>query len=638
MINILRMINREKTLIDQALATEDERLAFYQEFFKKNRCATLKDALAIDQSELAIAIIIHYAPNLSVDEIKNVVYGNSDIFEELDTSAIEEITKLIDHLANNRSLYEKAKKMILTNGDLQFSSIFKKEGQLAIMLRHLIDTMDANPKSFCTLVDYFFNDSKAFIAALATVTTFRDIRKEEEVRYQIINDLSELDSRKIKEKTKDKMVSSMTKDIYNVKKLLEPITAARDEYQSLEQATRTSKKNLSRNKTIYENLETDLYKAIQAGEVRNVESLIKKVPSEEIRLAILKLVYTHNHELYQKLSAEYQQLAANDASHYQVLLAKYGISPETYEVGTVMGNSIEDLEKMLSTLSKLKFTTSQELLRIVQTSNLEIVENIQGLAERGIITSELLKEHQGILNPTSKDYEAFMRNLALINKKKLNPHSFTATEEIFVTPHSRFSASIKTLEDYELLPTIKSGMNLSFLQESNLTEAIDTLLELGYESNLEECIELLNYKDKFDRLKVLKALNIPVTDTASLLDILSTDKFYVSDEEISNYIYNASPYHLPQGIVLVDEPKKKVSDVTKLSAFSNTSRTYSFDGVLISKNKVHRNLSHTASTGNPHDRLMYGVLKDATLTDEEVSKVITCLTPEKTTKVVKEKK
>ena len=635
MIDILRMISREKTLIDQELETENERLAFYRNFFGKNSCVTINDAIKANHSDLAVSIILHMEPSLSVDEVKEAVYGNRDIFENLNMESIGELVKLVDSLANDREIYKKIKKKL--GKGVSFSDIFSKEGQLAIMIQHLTDTMDTTPEKFFCFVDTFIDNSNAFVYALSTVATLREIKEEKEMHYSMIKEISEEEGAKIKGKVQDKWVAEMIRGDYNISNLLKPIAEARGEYQRLEQEQRNRRRYLSRTKIVYDTLETNLYNAIQAGEVRNIDSLIKKIPSDEIRMAILKFVYTHNQSIYKELTKEYEQLAANDASHYQVLLAKYGISPEIYEVGTVMENSIEDLEKMLSLLTKLKFTTPEQLLSIVQTSNLETVQNIQGLTERGIITGTLLSNHKNIFNPASAEYEDFMRNLSLINKKKLNPHYFTETEEVFVLPHEELEQSLKTLEEYELLSSIRNGMNLSFLNNKELSASIDTLLELGYERNLEESLELLNYSDKFDRLRVLKALNIPVTDTASLLEVLTTDKFYVPDSEIENYLYNAVEHKIPKNIVLTEEPKKKVSDITKLSQFSKTSRTYEFNGVLVSKNKVHRNLSHVAATGKPSERLIYGALKGSVLSDEEVLKVVAALAPQKTTKAAKTK-
>lgn len=639
MINILRMINKEKNLIEIELSKpEDERIIFFQNFFKKYKADTLSGAMDTPASELAIAIILQRVPSLSIETVKQAVYGTKNIFENRDNESVNQLDTLVMKFAEDKTLYKKIRRILETEEDYKLSSLLKKEGQLAIIVRHLLDETNIELNDLFTLIDLYSKNKEAFSETLAILDTLRDIAKAQEFHSFMIQAIGSGQGIKVKNKDREKEVQRLIDQGYNLALLLDPLTQASTSCTKYEQSRREHKKTLERNKKIYETLETDLYKALQNGEVSNISSLIKRVPSEEIRLAILKLVYTHNQEIYKALTTEYQTLSANDASQYQILLERYGISPETYEVGSVMENGIEDLTKMLEILAKLSINDPKVLLNIVQSTNLETTENIYALAERGIITSNLLITHQNIFNPNSNEYEHFMRNLDLINKKKLNPHYFTASEEVLTLPHQRFSTNLKVLEDYELLPNLKTGMNLTFLENDSIAEAIDTLLELGYESSLEECLELLNYKDKFDRLKVLKALNIPVTDTATLLEVLTTDKFYIPDNEIPNYIYNAAKYHLPSSVVEVEEPKKKVSDVTRLANFSHTSRTYSFDGVLISKNKVHRNLSHVLATGKPTERIIYGVLKDATLTDEEVSKVVTSLTPQKTTKVVKEKK
>lgn len=639
MINILRMINKEKNLIELELSKpEDERIIFFQNFFKKYKADTLSGAMDTPASELAIAIILQRVPSLSVETVKQAVYGTKPIFEEKDNESVAQLDALVTKFADDKTLYKKIRRMLETEEDYKLSSLLKKEGQLAIIVRLLLNETNIKPNDLFTLIDLYSENKEAFCETFAILDTLGKIAKDQEFHNFMIQAIVSDRGIKVKNKEREKEVRRIIGKDYNLDLLLDPLTQASSACTQYEQSRREHQKTLERNKKIYETLETDLYKAIQKGEVTNISSLIKRVPSEEIRLAVLKLVYTHNQEIYKALTAEYQTLSANDASQYQILLERYGISPETYEVGSVMENGIEDLTTMLEILSRLSIKDPKVLLSIVQTTNLETAENIYALAERGIITSNLLISHQNIFNPNSNEYEHFMRNLDLINKKKLNPHHFTTSEEVLTLPHQRFSANLKTLEDYELLPNLKAGMNLSFLEDDSIAEAIDTLLELGYESSLEECLELLNYKDKFERLKVLKALNIPVTDTATLLEVLTTDKFYVPDNEIPNYIYNAAKYHLPSSVVETEEPKKKVSDVTRLANFSHTPRTYSFNGVLISKNKVHRNLSHVLATGKPTERIIYGVLNGSTLTDEEVLKVVASITPQKTTKVVKEKK
>ena len=96
MIDILRQINKEKNLIDQELEQKDERLEFYRAFFKNSSCTTLNDAISANHCDLAIAIILNLSPHLSVEDVKEVVYGNEDIFANLNFQAISDITRLID--------------------------------------------------------------------------------------------------------------------------------------------------------------------------------------------------------------------------------------------------------------------------------------------------------------------------------------------------------------------------------------------------------------------------------------------------------------------------------------------------------------------------------------------------------------
>lgn len=638
MINILRMINEEKNLIDKELSKpDDERIVFFQNFFKKYKASTLSGAMKTPTHELAIAIILQRIPSLSVEEVTQAICNTKAIFDKDDENN-EQLSTLVMKFADEPAMYRRIKKILEAEEDYSLSSLLKKDGQLAIVVRHFLLDANIEPENFFTLVELYAKHRQVFCEALAILDVLKEIERDQEFHNAMIRLIGEDAGIKVKNKDREKEVRKMIGKDYNIDLLLEPLTSASKACVEYELSRKDHQKTLGRNKKIYEALESELYQAIQKGEVTNISNMLKKVPSEKIRLAILKLVYTHNQEIYKQLTSEYQTLSANDASQYQILLERYGISPDSYEVGTVMENSIDNLTEMLEILSRLSITASQGLLTILQSSDLETVENIFALAERGIITGDLLTNHLGIFNPSSKDYENFMRNLDVINKQKLNPHYFTASEEMLTLPHQRFASSMKVLEEYELLSNLKTGMNLSFLKEEDLAPAIDTLLELGYEKNLEESLELLNYRDKFNRLRVLKALNIPVSSTEELIEVLTTPKFYVQDTEIPNYIYNAAQYHLPSNIVEVTEPKKKLSDVQKLSSFSETDRTYSFNGVLISKNKVHRTLSHVLATGKPIDRLKYGVLKDSILTDEEVLKVVAALTPQKTTVAAKTKK
>ena len=175
---------------------------------------------------------------------------------------------------------------------------------------------------FFDFIDMFLEYSEGFVIALSTVSTLRGIKAEKEMHYQMIREISEEEGAKIKSKVQDKWVSELVRDDYNIANLLKPIVDARNEYHRLEQEQRNRQRHLSKCKAIYETLETNLYKALQSGEVKNIDALLKKVPSDEIRLAILKLVYRHNQEIYQKLSEEYNDLEEKEKEDMLIVISK----------------------------------------------------------------------------------------------------------------------------------------------------------------------------------------------------------------------------------------------------------------------------------------------------------------------------
>lgn len=629
MMELLKAIHIEQFKIDEELATEDKQVQFYRKFLKNNFLGSIESAAKADSCDLAIALIVKNKPDLDIEQVQRAVYGNRKIFEKVTAEDIEGVINLIAAIHND-GITESVKE-ILQNGTSPFLSIFKKEGKAAAAIELSAVALGCTIEDFIAFMDLYISENEQTHNALAVINALREIEKERATYHESLEqDLAKFGI-KVKAKDSRRFVSDQIKSSWDIPLIHKVLKEVTDYGQKKDSEDKNRKRHLKKKKCIYEKLEKNINRAVQGGEIRNIDSIIGDIKDPDIRMQILKVIYLHNKAIYDVMSSEYETLSANDSSRYQVLLAKYGISPESYEVGSIMNNSIEDTEKMLQQLVNLKFTVPKDLLKILQESNLETTSNIITLTERGIVTRTLLSNHKNVFNPTSKEYELFMRNLAIFQEKQINPRYLSTNDHIFTTTPQRLRQSIKTLEKYELTSMMKVGMDCSFLAKPDLAPAIDTLLELGYEKNLLENLELLNYKDKFDRLRVLKALNVPVTTTEGLLEVLTTDKFIMPDNVIENYIYNAVDYNIPSNIIISKEPKKKVSDITRLNDFSYTSRTYSFDGILISKNKVHRNLSTVDTATNVSDRLLYSVIKGSTLTDEELETIHSSLTQKKST-------
>lgn len=636
MVELLRNIHKEQEEVARQLETEDKQLQFYQSFFKRDSYSTLKSLENVDKFDLAVAILMAENPELDVAYVKKAVNDNKTFFDGLDKTTLMKFSEVLFGLQACGD-FDTIRNRFALGKPLELTDVLSREGRIAILLEEILKKYDSTPKQFVSLMDLFDRYNESLENALTTATIINELKEDRENHYKEIERMRREVSEErgveatISQRQQEKFISRSMSNYWNTEEILRPVKDARKYYEKKEQEQRSRKRYYAKLQEVYNTLEKQIYTAVQNGEeIKNVERLIAKIPDENIRLQALKFIYNHNKAIYDKASTEYQHLTANASSRYQVLLAKYGISPEDYEVGTVMINSIEDLEAMLTQLVSLNITSPKDILRTVKCSNLDTITRYASLCEKGIITSDLLLSHPSLFNPTSKDYKNFMQNFGLIQDKKFNPYLFKESQETLATSHNAFRQGLETLEDYSLEGQMKTGMDYSFLGNQELASAIDTLLELGLEETLVDNIEILNYADRFKRLQLLKSLNMPVSSKEDILMVLTNDKFFIDDSEIDNYIYNAVDHNLPLRIVPLMEPKKKNPDVVKLNDYEATPRTYSFNGVIISKNKTARNLSMIETAGKTSDRLLYGVLKGTVLTDEELSHVKESLSDKKT--------
>lgn len=170
------------------------------------------------------------------------------------------------------------------------------------------------------------------------------------------------------------------------------------------------------------------------------------------------------------------------------------------------------------------------------------------------------------------------------------------------------------------MASINKNTNYDFIKNNNLQTLIDTILELGYENLLEKNINLLNYDEvKWKRIRVLKEMNIPVIEQKDLEKTLNTS-FIIPDDKLDDYILNVVPYNL--SIKINNLTEKENINSNMLKDFSTSKRLYKIGDVLLSKNRVKRNLEklQTIEIDN-NERLFISIINGAILDDEELERI-----------------
>ena len=596
---------------------EDEKLTYYREFFSKNDISTISGLLDIKQSELTLAMIAHKIDE-PLPKIKDAVYGNRYIFDILEVETVSAISSMID-LLSMAGLLDDIIKALYKNSFLTLNNPFSVTGKTINSLKHLTRELKINQPAFATYMELYSKYPKPIDFAISVSIGLRDIKKRVAEYLEDYKDAVEEIGISLPQKQRDKVITSFIKDEWDISKMTSSIREARKYYEQAETKEKARKKIAQKSKTTYETLENKLMIAMSKGLITNPDEIVNKIPSEEIRCLVLQKIYQHNMSIHNTKKQEYDSLMASSAEKYSSILLKYGINQEYFDENIQTMYTKEELENALEELSKLEITNPKIIITILKRTTKETISNYKTLVEKGILTTKLFKNNLSLFDIESKNYQNLNENLSLLEERKLNPYYFTSSENVLLTSPTIFSKNLDTLEQYNFLDKLTTGIDCTFLSQNNLEEALDTFLELGYESILEDCIELLNYSDRIERLKVLKILNIPVGTKEELIAVLTTDKFYVPDNLIPNYIYNASTLYTPK------EKDTKVENIDRLLAeYDNKKRTYDFNGVIISKNKLKRNLSQT-QVPLTSSNLIKKAIDNSTLTDEELLQIEKCI-------------
>ena len=317
-----------------------------------------------------------------------------------------------------------------------------------------------------------------------------------------------------------------------------------------------------------------------------------------------ELARFRSEKYYEVLNQEYEHLNKNNKVKYQALLNDYGITNGSQQIERIMNNSLEDVEAILKIVTKFGLTTEQTL-RILRNSNLEIVSQIKEYLERGYLSVEFIVNNIDIFYKNSTKYQDYNRSLEILNSYNINPSIFFYSIKILFGNTELLKKNLDILNNYYLLNSLKTTSDYSFLEDEELVLKIDKLIELGYEDYLEEDLNLLN-SDKLLRLEALKSFEVEITSKEELDKVL-TKRFYIDDEELIDYI--------PNNIDLDD--KIDLEDI-KLDEYRNSPRTYNINGTLVSANKVSRLLYRGDSKYN-------AIFSGMRLNKEEYDGIIECL-------------
>lgn len=588
-IEIKEKVNEEKRRIEEELKVENQELKLYQDFFRDYSLIDIKNYDKMDCNKFFVLYLHSTDPKKwPLEELEEFVKRNHGLFTTTDSDKLKSI---IDRLRDTieQGLSDITKELIREEHEPLNSYLASEASQSEKESYASTQQKVANLKKagldIENLLDLLEKDDENLKQALSLIVTFKEAGEFKEDITEGLTEIMEQENLIITEEEIERAVNKSWSKAIDKKRLFNALNIMKSYYENLGKQESKRRKSLNKQMRDYKQFEQLFPTMQEGGEIKDATAIAEKVANPTLRLEVLKYIYIHNLPLQEQIESDYKNIFKEDDMEYKEFLIRNNLSTDNLE--SLKTKSIPELEYMLERLKKLNV---QELETVLKTSTPHRVQELEVLIKTGVITEEFVKGNISLFDTKKPHYQVLTINKRILQEKRINPSTISKHQEILFATPAYLERNLSTLEEYSFPLNWMNLESVQFLSHPDLARKIDKVLELGYEALLESDIELLNYNDSaWERLEVLKSLNIPLPTTKEEVEsILESPHFVVSKEEQERYLETPTAYIKANNV-------RDIVPVSALPIEKETKRTYTIGGVIFSKPKVLRNLSQTES-------------------------------------------
>ncbi len=591
-------VNRRIDSLNKTIENPPKEYKFYADFVKNYKLKNINEIIKIPYIELVIALLYSvFEVREDFNDFYNNIYKARFIYEELNADEISDMSHFFLGFINaGRSkilvdIFNDTNKKRAAN---EIKRVFEHSTNIedAEDAYHHIEKVLMNNGKYgwdaSGLIEYYKKDRFACSNATESISVLKDLAEVKRKKGVISKEL--LNSQNIKN------ILSLCE------KIIECSRIQSDEWKKREAVYRSKI-------STYKKFLREMDAAFQKEEITNYANIIRDIDDENIKREFLRLVYQHNRIKYEEIDVEYESLSKNSLVNYLSTLKSNGIKKDEVDLIKVSKNTCEDLDKMLKILNAI-VGNKEIVIKIIENSNLENVMYFKELKTRGILSTKAFLNYSEIFDSNSVLRKVLDKNIETINNYNFDFTVFSKNPEALID-NINLEENLEVLDSYGLIGSLKADKKYTFLNSNYLCNKIDKIIELGYEDLLIEDISLLNEKN-WDRIYVLKNMGLKPESKSELLKYLRDDKFFVSDDKLYLYIEDVSKYYDGLGIDYDTDLARIVGEN------SITRNSLNFNGVIISKNRVARNI--TSKNFDIND-LFKAILKDGILSNDEIESI-----------------
>lgn len=341
-------------------------------------------------------------------------------------------------------------------------------------------------------------------------------------------------------------------------------------------------------------------------------SLIDKIGDDSLRYDVYKTILEYNNEKYISASKENKILKLKNIKYLKYIFSKYGFNinnlPDNIiKIITDYGN-LDNITCILNILKLQQFNvidfSSESGIKALVNTNIDILNKIIELIKLGVITSDFVMANQNILYDVdiTKDnefnglYSTLYSNYSHLKSNNFNVEESKLNESLLVN-REIIESSTSLFKKYGL--NIKNALTKSMFTNKKFFSYIDSFIELGFSSFISDNYSIIsdNCDMVIKRIYIAKMMRVSIFDHNGRLlpEITTGNGFYVENKDLDNYISLNTSDMIPHDFLSILDSDNSYECNCSCEpnefdkAFSLNSTTYSFDNILISRNKVLRN-------------------------------------------------
>ena len=584
-------LDREIELKIEELSNKKEKKRYLYIVNFNNKIDNINDFKGFNAIGFISAYYYLHHKELNMEDVNNFISNLVCLFENINSIEIDEIIPMLLAIKKSNKL-DILKKYLSDDGNISHLNELKKvNAMIPLKMMNIKKIVKQNNIDISSLIDAFNDNDQVIINIITFYQTYQKMMmliKDKEKQHDFLDI-----------KSFEKVNSIINCD--NLDKMVNMLDEI-DEY--VNEYLRESKKN----KKEIDNLSNAREKLEEALEKKdlivNYLDIINNIKDLRLKNMFLQVIKNHNIKYLNKLEGEYSILTKDTRLDIIALLNDYGIIKNSYNLEIIMRYSKEDIEKILKVISLLNVSNETKVF-ILENANITNVNIIKDYLDRAILNAIILNDNLDMFTATVK-LDNLKNNLDIIKKGSLSISLFISNINVLLEDSRLFNKNLNILSIYNLIKSIDTCNDLSYLLRNDLDTVIDKYLELGCEKYLEKDLSLLN-KRNLQKLEMLNILGIGVNSKEELFSLLMDDSnFNIDINEMSSILSNNK--------IALDMDQIEIN----LDDYRETNRVYSFDGIRVSIIKVKRLLSMGY---NLYDAITYNMY----LKEEDQKKLINIL-------------